>query len=202
MTDLGARRPSRWSFLGLVVPELDVRIGWRRHRRMMSDDELGACREMLARVPAAVAVWSDGNALLDPVDVVTADRPSGGWPGSGVAGGSTPSRPGRSWKILAGASSVDSVIALYPSDGDRGLTGAWGYTWGRVGWLGGGGFSSIVSDPWNGWAGMVDAEHGFVHEWLHQVEAAYRELGLSVDELPTLHDVADRRTTRPRCPGS
>ena len=37
--------------------------------------------------------------------------------------------------ILARAASVDSVIALYPSDGDRGLTGAWGYTWGRVaGW--------------------------------------------------------------------
>ena len=66
MTDLGARRSSRWSFLGLVVPELDVRIGWRRHRRTMSDDELAACREMLARVPAAVAVWSDGNARLDP----------------------------------------------------------------------------------------------------------------------------------------
>jgi len=102
--------------------------------------------------------------------------------------------------ILAGAASVDSIIALYPSDGDRGLTGAWGYTWGRVGWLGGGGFSSIVSDPWTGWAGMEDAEHGFVHEWLHQVEAVYRALGLSMDELPTLHDVADRRTTRTDAP--
>ena len=87
--------------------------------------------------------------------------------------------PARSWNpILARAASVDLVIALYPSDGDRGLTGAWGYTWGRVGWLGGAGFSSIVSDPWAGWAGMEDAEHGFVHEWLHQVEAVYRELGL------------------------
>ena len=101
-------------------------------------------------------------------------------------------------EAAAGASSIDSVIALYPSNGDRGLTGAWGYTWGRVGWLGGGGFSAIVSDPWQGWAGMVDAEHGFVHEWLHQVESTYRALGLTLDELPTLHDVADRRTTRAR----
>lgn len=47
---------------------------------------------------------------------------------------------------------------------------------------------------------MEDAEHGFVHEWLHQVEAVYRDLGLSVDQLPTLHDVADRRTTRSDAP--
>jgi hypothetical protein len=65
-----------------------------------------------------------------------------------------------------------------------------------VGLLGGAGFSAIVSDPWPGWAAIDDPAHGFVHEWLHQVEAVYRRLGLSEDDLPSLHDVADRRTTR------
>jgi hypothetical protein len=201
VTDPGARRPSRWSLLGLVVAELDVRIGWRRHRRTMSHAELDACRAMLARVPAAVEAWSDGNARLGPVDVVTADAPVRGLARVGGGWWLNPesARPLLD-PILARTASIDSVIALYPSDGDRGLTGAWGYTWGRVGWLGGAGFSSIVSDPWTGWAGMEDAEHGFVHEWLHQVEAVYRGLGFSLDELPALHDVADRCTTRTDVP--
>ncbi len=162
----------------------------------MSETELVACREMLARVPAAVAEWSEGNVRLDPVAVVTADSPvrrlarvGGGW-------WLDPDGARALLQRIPEARGPDSVIAVYPSDGDQSLTGAWGYTWGRVGWLRGAGFSSIVSDPWTGWAGMVDAEHGFVHEWLHQVEAVYRALGLTLDELPTLHDVADRRTTR------
>ena len=69
-----------------------------------------------------------------------------------------------------------------------------------MGLLGGAGFSAIVSDPWPGWATIEDPAHGFVHEWLHQVEAVYRGLGLSEDALPSLHDVADRRTTRPDAP--
>ena len=47
---------------------------------------------------------------------------------------------------------------------------------------------------------MVDPEHGFVHEWLHQVESVYRRLGVGDDDLPDLHDVADRRTTRTDAP--
>ncbi len=47
---------------------------------------------------------------------------------------------------------------------------------------------------------MTDPEHGFVHEWLHQVESVYRRLGLGEDDLPALHDVADRRTTRADAP--
>jgi hypothetical protein len=167
----------------------------------MSEAELAACHEMLERVPGAVAAWSEGNARLDPAAVAVANQPvralarvGGGWWLDPDA--ARPLLEG----VLAGAAAVDSVIVLYPSDGDRALTGAWGYTWGRVGWLGGAGLSAIVSDPWPGWAGMIDAEHGFVHEWLHQVEAVYRALGLSLDELPSLHDVADRRTTRTDAP--
>jgi len=163
----------------------------------MSGAELAACRAMLERVPGAVAAWSEGNAALEPVAVVTADQSIGEL-----------ARVGGGWwldpdaaqpllePVLAGRTAVDSIIALYPSDGDRSLTGAWGYTWGRVGWLGGAGFSAIVSDSWHDWPSKVDAEHGFVHEWLHQVESVYQSLGLTRDELPDLHDVADRRTTR------
>ena len=197
MTDHHAIGPSRWRYIGLVVPELDARVGWRRHRRTMSDAEVAACHEMLARVPAAVAAWSDGNARLEPVEIVTADRAVHGL--APVGGGwwldPESARPVLE-RLVAPTTPIDSVIALYPSDGDRRLTAAWGYTWGHVGWLGGAGFSAIVSDPWQGWEGMVDAEHGFVHEWLHQVESSYRALGLTLEELPTLHDVADRRTTR------
>jgi hypothetical protein len=189
--------PSRWRYLGIVIPELDARIGWRRHRRSMSEAELRVCKSMLARLPGAVAAWSEGNAALDLAAIVTADRPierlarvGGGWWLDPDA-----ARPIVE-AAVAVVGPIDSVVVLYPSSGDPGLTGAWGYTWGRVGWLAGAGFSAIVSDPWHGWPAMIDAEHGFVHEWLHQVEAAYRELGVTRDELPDLHDVADRRTTR------
>jgi hypothetical protein len=128
--------PSRWRYLGIVVPQLDVRIGWRRHRRTMSDAELAVCRSMLGRLPGAVAAWSEGNASLDPVDIVTAHRPV-----------DRLSRVGHGWWLdpdaarpvveaaVRAAGHVDSVVVLYPSSGDPGLTGAWGYTWGRVGRL-------------------------------------------------------------------
>ena len=145
-------------------------------------------------------MWSDGNARLDPVDVVTADAPVRGLTRVGAGWWLNPksARPLLD-PILARAASVNSVIALYPSDGDRGPHRGVGVHVGRVGGSAVG-FSSIVSDPWTGWAGMEDAEHGFVHEWLHQVEAVYRALGLSEDDLPSLHDVADRRTTRSDAP--
>ena len=89
---------------------------------------------------------------------------------------------------------------LYPSDGTPELSPAWGYTWGEVASLGGTGVSSIVSGDWPRWASIADPEHGFVHEWLHQVEAVYRRLGVGEDDLPGLHDVADRRTARADAP--
>jgi hypothetical protein len=98
---------------------------------------------------------------------------------------------------LGAPGAFDSVIALYPADGSPELAPAWGYTWGEVGFLGGVGVSSIVSGDWPRWATMTDPEQGFVHEWLHQVEPVYRRLGVGEDVLPNLHDVADRRTSRP-----
>ncbi len=191
---------SRWRFLGLVAPALDARTGLlgTRHRRAMSDPELDACRSILRSLPDVVATWSDGNVALE-TEVVVAEQPlerlarvGGGW-----------------WADPAAAADLlgphlaeprDSLLLLYPTDGDPALHGAWGYTWGEVALLGGAGFSAIVSDPWPGWASIEDPAHGFVHEWLHQVESVYRRLGFPEDDLPGLHDVADRRTTRPEAP--
>ena len=195
--------PSRWRFLGVVAPALDVRPGWLgalggRHQRAMGDGEIDACLAMLRSLPAVVAEWSDGNVALE-VEAV-------------VAGGALCrlARVGEGWWADPGAAldlvapylgePRDSVLLLYPTDGSPGLRPAWGYTWGTVDVLGGAGFSAIVSDPWPGWATIEDPAHGFVHEWLHQVEAVYRGLGLGEDDLPSLHDVADRRTTRRDAP--
>jgi hypothetical protein len=196
-----ADRPaSRWRFLGVVAPALDARAGWLggRRRRSMSAAELDACASMLRALPAVVSDWSDGNAALD-AEVVVADAPlrrlarvgPGWW-----------ADPGAAEALLAPhlGAPRDSILLLYPSDGSPAMRHAWGYTWGEVGLLGGAGFSAIVSDPWPGWATIEDPAHGFVHEWLHQVEAVYRRLGIGEDDLPGLHDVADRRTTRPDAP--
>ena len=192
---------SRWRLLFLVVPALDARAGWRRRQRVMGDAEIDADLAMLNRVPAAIEAWSEGNVRVARMHPVVADgllrrlaRVGGGWwadpdalapllePHLGVAG---------EW---------DSALVLYPADGTPELTPAWGYTWGEVGTLGGVGVSSIVSGDWPRWPSMTDPEHGFVHEWLHQVEAVYRRLGIGEDDLPGLHDVADRRTTRADAP--
>lgn len=205
MTDsLGSPAASRWRLLGIVAPVLDARTsGWlgrfgARHQRAMGHDEVEACVSMLRSLPAVVADWSDGNVAIE-AEVVVAE-----------AALDRLARVGDGWWADAGAAldlarphlgaPRDSVLLLYPTDGSPGLRGAWGYTWGTVGMLGGAGFSAIVSDPWPGWASIEDPAHGFVHEWLHQVEAVYRGLGLDEDDLPGLHDVADRRTTRADVP--
>ncbi len=192
---------SAWRILGLVVPALDARAGWRRRRRAMSDAEIAAGVEVLGRVPAAIEAWSDGNVRVTRAEVAVADGPvrrlarvgSGWWADPDALAAHLEAHVGR-------PGAFDSVIVVYPSDGSRELAPAWGYTWADVGFLGGTGVSSIVSGDWHRWATMVDPEHGFVHEWLHQVESAYRRLGLPEDALPDLHDVTDRRTTRPDAP--
>jgi hypothetical protein len=191
---------SRWRLLAVVAPALDARAGrlGLRHRRAMADAEIDACTTVLGSLPGVLAAWSDDNVALE-AEVVVADGPlrrlarvGGGWWAD----------PGAAGELVEPHLSTprDSVVLLYPSDGDPALRGAWGYTWGEVELLGGAGFSAIVSDPWQGWATIEDPAHGFVHEWLHQVESVYRRLGVSEEDLPSLHDVADRRTTRPGAP--
>jgi len=192
---------SRWRLLLLVVPALDARAGWSRRRRAMGDAEVEADLAMLGRVPAAIEAWSEGNVRVTRAQVVLADGPlrrlarvgSGWWADPDALAPLLEPH-------LLGQGGFDSAIVLYPADGTPELSPAWGYTWGEVGFLGGTGVSSIVSGDWPRWASTADPEHGFVHEWLHQVEAVYRRLGVEEDDLPGLHDVADRRTTRADAP--
>lgn len=199
---------SRWRFLAVVAPALDVgaaggwmaRLAGGRHRRTMGPDEIDACVAMLRSLPSVVAAWSDHNVALE-AEVVVAEAPLGRL---ARVGNGWWADPGAAYDLIAPHLDAprDSVLLLYPSDGSPALRGAWGYTWGAVEMLGGAGFSAIVSDPWTEWARIEDPAHGFVHEWLHQVEAVYRGLGLGEDDLPGLHDVADRRTTRVDAPDS
>ena len=167
----------------------------------MSDDEVEADLAMLDRVPAAIEGWSEGNVQVARARAIVADGPlqrlarvgSGWWADPGALAPLLEPHLGRPGE-------VDSAIVLWPADGTPELAPAWGYTWGQVGFLGGTGVSAIASGDWPRWPTMVDAEHGFVHEWLHQVESVYRDLGVGDDDLPDLHDVADRRTTRVDAP--
>jgi hypothetical protein len=97
---------------------------------------------------------------------------------------------------LAGGRSYDSVFVLWPSAPDVALCG-WGCTVGASDATFGAGFTSIATDQWQTLATDPDPEQGYVHEWLHQVEAVYRRLGLGSDELPGLHDAAAFTSTRP-----
>ena len=60
----------------------------------------------------------------------------------------------------------------------------------------GAGFSSISTDHWPTLATDPDPPQGYVHEWLHQVEAVYRALGLDEGVLPNLHAAGDFTSTR------
>jgi hypothetical protein len=84
---------------------------------------------------------------------------------------------------------------IHPSDGSYRPCG-WGCTIGPTRDAGGAGYSSIVSDRWEPDRDRLFPEEGFVHEWLHQVEAMYRTAGVPVHHLPDLHDVADRTSAR------
>ena len=113
-----------------------------------------------------------------------------------VAGGSGRARSGRSsttWPRRAAR--YDSLIALWPGDPDIPQCG-WGCTVGPSDATFGAGFSSISTDHWPTLAGDPDPEQGYVHEWLHQVEAVYRGLGLDERDLPPLHDAGAFTSTR------
>jgi hypothetical protein len=89
----------------------------------------------------------------------------------------------------------DSILLVWPGDAGFG-GGAWGLSRGPTAAAGGAGYSAITSGSWPTYGMATDPAHGFVHEWLHQVEAVYRDLGLGRDMLPDLHDVDGRATTR------
>lgn len=191
-----------WRTLVLFYPVLDARFGSgltrRRARRVMGRDERAAVESVIERLPTTIADWSDGAAHLEPLDVVTVRRPIGGLSSSGA---------GRWWvgprevrreleEIASTGAAYDSVFVLWPADPDVPQCG-WGCTVGPTDATFGAGFSSISTDHWRSLADDPDPAQGYVHEWLHQVEAVYRALGLSEDELPPLHDAGAFTSTRP-----
>lgn len=195
---------ARFRTLALVVPALRVKTGLfgrgPRFERRMPAAEIEAHAAVLRTVPGAVSDWSEGNAALEPFEVrvlgdVVIDRldryGSGWWPS-----------PASQEELLAPHArphALDSVILVWPGDASLG-GGAWGLTVGPSAEAGGAGYSAITSGSWPTYATATDPAHGFVHEWLHQVESVYRSLGIGPDELPGLHDVDGRGTTRQPSP--
>lgn len=182
-----------------LVTNAGIGSGLRRRRvqRVMIRPEREAVTAVLERLPATIEAWSDGLAAIGPLDIVEVRRPLSTLSSSGG---------GRWWagprdcreELIEHASEprYDSVIVLWPSAPDVPLCG-WGCTVGPSEATFGAGFSSIASDHWPTLATDPDPEQGYVHEWLHQVEAIYRSLGVGAEELPGLHDADDYTSTRP-----
>jgi len=192
----------RWRTLVLFYPVLDARFGSgltrRRARRVMGREERAAIEAVVERLPAVIADWSEAAANLDPLDIVTVRRPIAGLSSSGG---------GRWWvgprevrreleEVAATGARYDSVFALWPGDPDVPQCG-WGCTLGASDATFGAGFSSISTDHWRSLADDPDPAQGYVHEWLHQVEAVYRGLGVSEAELPSLHEAGAFTSARP-----
>ncbi len=184
----------------LLYPVLDARWGSglkrRRAQRVMTRDERAAVEGVVERLPATVRAWSDGLAELEPLDVIEVRRPI---PSLSSSGG------GRWWvgprecrdalEMHAAPHRYDSVFALWPCAADVPQCG-WGCTIGASDATFGAGFSSISTDHWRTLATDPTPEQGYVHEWLHQVEGFYRELGLGEAELPGLHEAGSFTSTR------
>jgi hypothetical protein len=194
--------PIRWRTLVLFYAVLDARYGSglsrKRARRVASREERAAVTALIETLPATVASWSDGLAMLEPFDIIEPRRPVLSLSSSGG---------GRWWvgpreirpeleEVAASGGRYDSLIVLWPCDPEVPQCG-WGCTLGPSDATLGAGFSSISTDHWRTLATDPDPAQGYVHEWLHQVEATYRGLGLSEAELPGLHEAGSFTSTRP-----
>jgi hypothetical protein len=192
-----------WRTLALVYRHIDA--AWRprgalrrrRCRRTMVERELETKLATLERVPAAVAEWSDGNARMRPFDIRVVERPIDHLSSVGSAGFWTaPDDVRDELEAVAPPGRYDAILVLWPSDRTVPLCG-WGCSWGPSASANGAGFSSITTDHWEHDAALPDPEEGFVHEWLHQVEATYRSLGAGEDVFPSLHDAETLTSCRP-----
>ena len=180
-----------------TTPRAGIRPGKKqRMTRRMSDAEIGATVDVLRRVPAAIAAWSEGSAAMELLDVMTVAEPIRHLTpiGDGRWWIAPEDLPKPFWEAIQ-PGSVDAIYLVWPSDGAVPLCG-WGCTVGPGARTRGAGFSSIVSDGWAGYPGRLHPEEGFVHEWLHQVESVLRERGVGTDVLPGLHDVDARTSCR------
>jgi hypothetical protein len=190
-----------WRTLVLVYPVVDARLGSglkrRRAQAVMTRDERSAVEAVVERLPATVLDWSEGLATLEPLDIVAVRRPIGSLSSSGR---------GRWWAgprevrgeladVAATGARYDSIYVLWPRPPDLELCG-WGCSVGPSDETFGAGFSSISTDHWPSLATDPDPEQGYVHEWLHQVEAVYRGFGLDAASLPPLHDAGDYTSRR------
>ncbi|MBA2300883.1 MAG: hypothetical protein H0W22_08965 [Chloroflexi bacterium] len=191
-----------WRTLVLLYPVLDARYGSGeqrgRARRVMKRDERAAVTAVVETLPGMVAAWSDGLASLEPFDVVEVRRSIRSLSSSGGGRwwvGPREVRPELESIAEVGAA-YDSVYALWPGDPSVPQCG-WGCSIGPSEATFNAGFSSISTDHWATLLTDPDPAQGYVHEWLHQVEAVYRALGASEAELPTLHDAAAFTSTRP-----
>jgi hypothetical protein len=192
----------RWRTVVLLYPVLDARYGSglqrSRVQRVMTREERGVVMDVVERLPATVEAWSDGLASLEPFDVVEVRRSIRSLSSSGGGRwwvGPREVRPELEAIAETGAT-YDSVYALWPCDPSVPQCG-WGCTLGPSEATFHAGFSSISTDHWRTLLTDPDPEQGYVHEWLHQVEAVYRALGVSEDELPPLHDAAVFTSARP-----
>ena len=178
--------------LALIYPAANARYGSglsrKRTQRVMTRPERDAIEQVLLRVPAAVAEWSEGNAALDPLDIVVVRRPLSTLSSSGGGRWWAGPRDTRPETLEFNADGrYDAIYVLWPSDGVVPHCG-WGCTSGPTPEAGGAGYSAIPSDHWATLATDPDPEQGYVHEWLHQVEATYRALGVDESQMPGLHD--------------
>jgi hypothetical protein len=192
--------PQRFSVLALLYLVTNARVGSglnrRRVQRVMARAEREAVTAVLERLPATIEAWSDGFAALEPMHIVEVRRPLNTLSSSGEGRWWAGPRDCRDELIeLAGDRPYDSVIVLWPSVPDLPLCG-WGCTIGPSDAALGAGFTSIATDHWPTLATDPDPEQGYVHEWLHQVEAIYRALGVVQDELPDLHAAGDFTSIR------
>ena len=190
----------RFSVLALIYLVTNARIGSgekrRRVQRVMTRPEREAVTAVLEGLPSTVAEWSDGLAELQPMHIVEVRRQLSTLSSSGEGRWWAGPRDCREELLeLTADPPYDSVIVLWPSAPDVKLCG-WGCTAGPSEATFGAGFTSIASDHWPTLATDPDPPQGYVHEWLHQVEAIYRGLGLGSDELPDLHAAADFTSTR------
>ncbi|MEO5884983.1 MAG: hypothetical protein ABIQ58_05650 [Candidatus Limnocylindrales bacterium] len=191
-----------WRTLVLIYPVLDARygsgLGRRRARRVMGREERAAVEAVIDTLPAAVSTWSEGAARLEPLDMIVVRRPIGSLSSSGGGRwwvGPREVRPELA-EVAAMGADYDAVYALWPCDPDVPQCG-WGCTVGPSEATFGAGFSSISTDHWRTLLTDPDPVQGYVHEWLHQVEAVYRALGVSEADLPPLHDAGSYTSARP-----